>query len=299
MRAAVVRNPGQAIQIIDTPTPSPGASEIRVRLLGAAVNPVDIQTARGTFHEIGWIDQPEHTGLGWDVAGEVTALGSDVHGLTVGTRVAALSAGVDKPLGPYAEEVIVPASAAAPLPAGLDPVDAATVPLNALTASQALDLLGDPAARTLLVTGAAGAVGGYAVRLGVARGWTVVGLGRPTDTATIEEAGAAPATSLDEVSPVDATFDPAALAEAALAVTRDGGHYVGVLPPRVPASERGIRTEAVDVHEDAAELARLLRLTATGELPARVHAVAPLDEVNEVHEKVAGGGVRGRYVIVP
>ncbi|MDF8263168.1 NADP-dependent oxidoreductase [Luteipulveratus flavus] len=299
MRAAVVRTPGEGIQIIDVPTPAIGAGDIRVRVLAATVNPVDIQTARGTFHEIGWIDQPEHTGLGWDVAGEVTALGSDVHGLTVGTRVAALSAGVDKPLGPYAEEVIVPTSAAAPLPAGLDPVEAATVPLNALTASQALDLLGDPAGRTLLVTGAAGAVGGYAVRLGVARGWTVVGLGRPTDTATIEEAGAAPATSLDEVSPVDATFDPAALAEAALAVTRDGGHYVGVLPPLVPASERGIRTEAVDVHEDAAELARLLRLTATGELPARVHAVAPLDEVNEVHEKVAGGGVRGRYVIVP
>jgi hypothetical protein len=67
----------------------------------------------------------------------------------------------------------VPATAAALLPGGLDPVDAASVPLNALTAAQMLDRLGPPDGRTLLVTGAAGAVGGYAVALAAHAGWTV------------------------------------------------------------------------------------------------------------------------------
>ncbi|KNX37933.1 NADP-dependent oxidoreductase [Luteipulveratus halotolerans] len=299
MRAAVVRRPGTPVEIIETPVPEPGPDEIRVRVLGATVNPVDVGTAQGVFHELGWIDQPEHTGLGWDVAGEVSAVGSTVTGFAVGDRVAALSAGVDKALGPYADEVVVPAHAAAALPAGLSPTDAATVPLNTLTAQQALDLLGDPDGRTLLVTGAAGAVGEYAVRLAAARGWTVTGLARPTDEATVTAAGATHVTALDGTAPFDAALDTAALAGDAVAAVRDDGHYVGVLPPAVPEPERGITTEAVDVQADGEALATLLAWTAAGELPTRVHAVVPLDQLAAVHDKVAAGGVRGRYVLVP
>lgn len=299
MRAAVVREPGTPVAIIETPAPEPGPDEIRIRVLGATVNPVDVGTARGAFHALGWIAQPDHTGLGWDVAGEVSAVGSAVTSFAVGDRVAALSAGVDKALGAYADEVVVPAAAAAALPADLDVVAAATVPLNTLTALQGLDLLGEADGRTLLVTGAAGGVGEYAVRLATARGWQVVGLARETDREVVTAAGAAHVTALDEVAEVDAAFDPAVLADHAVAAVRDGGHYVGVQPPAVPASQRGVTTEAVNVQADGEALTDLLARTASGELPARIHAVVPLDQVEVVHEKVAAGGVRGRYVLVP
>jgi len=166
MRAVVVTNPGPAegLRVIDVPTPVVGPGEVRIAVAAATVNPVDIQTRAGVYHELGWVDQPEHTGLGWDVAGTVSAVGADVTASTprmrVGMRVAALVPGVDKPLGAYADEVVASPDAVAAVPDGLDLVEAATVPLNGLTALQALDILGDPAGRRLLVTGAAGAVGG-------------------------------------------------------------------------------------------------------------------------------------------
>lgn len=301
MRAAVVRTPGatDAIELVDTPTPQPGPGEIRIRVKAAAVNPVDLQTVQGIYHQLGWVTQTEQTGLGWDVAGEVSAVGEGVTEFTVGTSVAALSEGVDKAVGPYAEEVVVPAKAASAVPAGLEATDAATVPLNGLTATQALDLLGPAEGRTVLVTGAAGGVGGYGVRLAAARGWTVLGLARETDRADVTEGGAELVTTLEGLEPVDAVFDTAVLADAAVAAVRDGGHYVGVMPPAVPASVRGVETGAVMVTANGEQLADLLARTAAGELPARVHAVVPLDEVQQVHAKVAGGGVRGRYVLTP
>ncbi|MGH3242609.1 MAG: alcohol dehydrogenase catalytic domain-containing protein, partial [Spirillospora sp.] len=167
-RAAVVRTPGgpDAIEIIDVPVAEPGSGEVRVRIAAAAVNPVDLAVAAGVFHGLGLIDQPEHTGLGWDFAGTVVATGPGAD-LAVGTRVAGMVDGLDRDFGTYAEQIVVPSADVAVVPADLDVVAAATVPLNALTAAQIVDLLGDaPRGRDrLLVTGAAGAVGGYVTSL--------------------------------------------------------------------------------------------------------------------------------------
>ena len=84
-----------------------------------------------------------------------------------------------------------------------------------------------------------------------------------------------------------------------LALVRDGGMFVGVQPSAEPATERGITVTAVVAHPDGARLADLLARTASGELPARVHAVVPLDQVADAHRAVAKGGVRGRYVLTP
>ncbi|AKU16029.1 NADP-dependent oxidoreductase [Luteipulveratus mongoliensis] len=305
MRAAVVRTPGPdaSVEVIEVATPEPAPHEIRIAVEGATVNPVDLMVVSGFFHSIGWIDQPEHTGLGWDIAGRITAVGADAARehpeLAVGTRVAALHEGLDHATGPYADQVLVPAEAAVVVPEELDLVAAATVPMNSLTADQALDLLGEADGRTLLVTGAAGAVGEYAVRLAVLAGWEVVGLARESDRDAVADAGARPIASVDEVSSVDAAFDAAALVDPVLAVVRDGGHYVGVVPANVPASVRGITTAAVKVHADRARQQRLLDLTVAGTLPTRVHATVPLADVAVALDKVAAGGVRGRYVLVP
>ncbi len=93
--------------------------------------------------------------------------------------------------------------------------------------------------------------------------------------------------------------DGAALQEQGLALVRDGGVFVGVLPGAAPAAERDVTVHVVETQPDGARLARLLDATASGHLPARVHAVVPLDQVAAAHRAVAEGGVRGKYVLQP
>src|SRR4051812_7733908 len=96
-RTAAVRTPGgpDSIEFIDVPVVEPGPGEVRVAIAAAPVNPVDLAVADGFFHSRGLIDQPSHTGLGWDFAGTVIATGPDVD-LPPGTRVAGLVEGLDR-----------------------------------------------------------------------------------------------------------------------------------------------------------------------------------------------------------
>jgi NADPH:quinone reductase-like Zn-dependent oxidoreductase len=296
----VVRNPSgpDSIEIVDVPIVEPGAGEVRIEIAAAAVNPVDVGVASGRFHAMGLVNQPRWTGLGWDFAGTVVAAGVGVD-LGVGTRVAGVVTGFDRDFGPYAEQLVVPAADLAVVPDGLDLFAAATVPLNGLAAAQIVDLLGDARSdrNRLLVTGAAGAVGGYVTALAPDRGWRVTGLARTEDEDFVRSLGA---DFITRVAPGwDAVVDGAVLQEEGLALVRDGGTFVGVQPSDVPASERGIRSVVVVTREDSQQLERLLARCASGELPTRVHAVVPLDHVADAHRAVAKGGVRGRYVLTP
>jgi NADPH:quinone reductase-like Zn-dependent oxidoreductase len=297
-RAAVVVNPGEpdAIELIDVPVVALAPGQVRVAVAAATVNPVDLVVRAGVLHGFGLIDQPEHTGLGWDFSGTVLEAATDVD-LAPGTRVAGLVGGFDRDFGTYAEQVVLPAADVAVVPEGLDLVDAATVPLNALTAAQLVDILGDGEGRTLLVTGAAGAVGAYVVPFALERGWRVTGLARPSDEEFVRGLGAELIT--EPTGGWDAVADPAVLQERAVALVRDGGRFVGVQSSMVPASERGVDVRAVAVHPDGARTVGLLERTASGELPARVAAVLPLSEAADAHRALAKGGVRGRYVLVP
>jgi NADPH:quinone reductase-like Zn-dependent oxidoreductase len=299
-RAAVVSTPGgpDSIEFIDVPVAEPGPGEVRVQIAAAPVNPVDLAVAGGVFHGMGLINQPDHTGLGWDFAGTVAAAGPGVD-LAAGTRVAGLVDGFDRDFGTYAEQIVVPATSLAVVPDGLDLAAASTVPLNALTAAQIVDLLGDAPAggNRLLVTGAAGAVGGYVASLAQDRGWQVTGLARAEDEDFIRSIGAAFTTNAEPGW--DAVADGAVLQQQALALVRDGGAFVGVQPSAKLPAERGVRVDAVMVHPDGPRLGGLLSRTASGGLPARVHAVVPLDQVADAHRAVAKGGLRGRYVLKP
>lgn len=299
-RTAVVRSPAgpASIEIIDVPCVEPGPGQVGVKIAAAAVNPVDIGVANGVFHAMGLVNQADWTGLGWDFAGTVIAAGPDVD-LAVGTRVAGLVDGFDRDFGTYAEQLVVRAADLAVIPDGLDLATASTVPLNGLAAAQILDLLGDASADgdMLLVTGAAGAVGGYVAALAPEHGWRVTGLARRGDEQFVRSLGV---DFIAEPEPGwDAVADAAAMQDKALALVRDGGTFVGVRPNAEPASERGIAVSAVVAHPDGRRLAELLARTASGQLPARVHAVVPLDRVADAHRAVAEGGVRGRYVVVP
>lgn len=303
-RAAVVRTPSGpgSIEIIELPVVEPGPGEVRVRVHAAAVNPVDLAVAGGVFHAMGVVPQSEHTGLGWDFAGTVAATGPGVD-LTVGTRVAGVVTGFDREVGTYAEHVVVAATDVAVVPDELDLATAATVPLNGLAAAQIVDLLGDPPAdgradrNRLLVTGAAGAVGGYVTVLAQDHGWQVTGLARAQDEDFVRSLGAGFTAHAEPGW--DAVADCAALQEESIALVRDGGVFVGVRPNAGPATERGITVAVVVAKPDGPRLGGLLARAASGELPARVHAVVPLDQVADAHRAMAKGGVRGRYVVKP
>ncbi|WP_223167439.1 alcohol dehydrogenase catalytic domain-containing protein [Nonomuraea sp. SYSU D8015] len=196
-------------------------------------------------------------GLGWDFAGTVVATGPGVD-LAVGTRVAGLVAGFDRDFGTYAEQLVVPAADLAVVPDGLDLVAASTVPLNGLAAAQIVDLLGDAPTdgNRLLVTGAAGAVGGYVASLAQDRGWQVTGLARAEDEEFVRGLGAE--FTVDAEPGWDAVADGAVLRQRGLALVRDGGAFVGVRPGAEPASERGITVTVVVAHLDSPRLGGLL-----------------------------------------
>ncbi|WP_133916390.1 NADP-dependent oxidoreductase [Streptomyces sp. NBC_00582] len=288
MRAAVVRTFGgpEAVEIADVEVPEPGAGQVRIKVAAAALNPVDAGRRSGFMG-----DMFGSLPLGSDVAGTIDATGPDAQ-WSVGDKVVALA------VGTHAEYVIVDADAVAKAPATADEVQAATLALNALTAAQALDLLELTAGQSLLVTGAAGAVGGYAVQLAAHRGVTVTALARANDEELVRSLGATHVAGAGEAD-FDAVLDAGALGEPALARVRDNGTYVGVHPGAAPASVRGVRTDAVETRPDGARLAELVQLADQGVLTLRVAETYPLAEAAKAHARLAEGGLRGRLVLVP
>ncbi|WP_326786248.1 NADP-dependent oxidoreductase [Streptomyces sp. NBC_00151] len=296
MRAAVVSSFGgpEAVEIVEVALPEPGARQVRIKVAAAGVNPVDAGVRAGVFGGAG-----KRLGLGWDVAGVVEAVGV-ASGWNVGDEVVALAYGTAKTLGTHADLVVVDADAVAAAPRSVDVVHAASLPLNALTAAQALDRLGLEPGQNLLITGAAGAVGGYAVQLAARLGVSVTALAREGDEELVRSLGADRFVS-DGVAPrsVDAVLDAAILGADALDWVRDGGAFMGVIPGAHPASVRGVRTSAVEVAADGARLAELVALVDEGALTTRVAGTYALDEAVKAHARLAEGGLRGRLVLVP
>ncbi|MFJ2278380.1 NADP-dependent oxidoreductase [Streptomyces sp. NPDC087866] len=311
MRAVVVRTVGgpEALELSDVPVPVPRSGQVRVRVEAAAVNPVDLATRSGALIEAGLMEPREVIGIGWDVAGQIDEVGPGVTEFAPGDPVIGIQDRLDVSLGTYAEYVVLDAGAVASAPEGLSPVEAATLPLNALTAHQSLDLLEPEAGSTLLVTGAAGAVGGYAVELAARRGTAVVGVAAEKDEPFVRKAGARwfvsrsadLARSVRELVPggVDAALDAAVLGLPALGAVRNFGAFVSVIGGAAPVPLRGVRVHEQWVAGDAAALGRLSSLAATGRLTTRVADTLPLEEAARAHRLLAEGGVRGRLVLVP
>ncbi|MFI6512674.1 NADP-dependent oxidoreductase [Streptosporangium sp. NPDC050855] len=311
MRAVVVRAFGgpEVLRIAEVPVPVAGEGQVRIRVEAATVNPVDLATRSGALTEAGLLPVRDVIGIGWDVAGVVEETGPGVTGIERGARVIGLSDRLDVPLGAQAEQVVLDADAVTAAPAGVTPVQAATLPLNGLTALQALDGLGLEPGRTLLVTGAAGAVGGFAVQLAAARGIRVVAVAGAGDEPLVRELGAGlfvPRTArLGEAvralvpGGVDAALDAAVVGAAALDAVRSGGTFAALVAGGAPAPLRGIRVFNHWIRADGARLSDLVALVEAGALTLRVAGTMPLDRVSAAHHRLADGGLRGRLVLTP
>ena len=314
MRAVTFSRLGgpEVLEVLELPAPQPGPGEVRIRVAAATVNPTDISFRSGRQFTVA---QLAEMGVrppfipGMELAGVVDAVGEGTS-WRPGDRVMAIVNPRRPGGGAQAELVVVPAASIARVPEGTGLEAAATLPMNGLTVRLALDKLALRPGQTLGVTGAAGAVGGYAVELGVGDGLRVIAVAAPKDEALVKGFGASIVVprgdgairGLHDAAPggVDGLIDAAVLDAAALPAIRDGGKLATVRGFAGP-SERGITIEPVRVtsyllnHE---ALDRLGHLVAAKRLTLRVAETFPPDRAADAHRKMAAGGIRGRLLIV-
>ena len=291
---------------VDVPTPGPG--QVRVRVAASAFNAAD-NGMRGGFLPIPVV--LPHV-PGYDVSGTVDALGEGVDGgLQVGDAVIGFL-----PMerdGGAAEYVIAPAEALVPAPTTVPLADAAALPSVALTAWQALFDDGQlTAGQRLLVNGAGGVVGKYAVALAKRAGVHVVATASPRSRAAVEAAGADQVidhTTTDVLGAVDeqvdvllnlAPIDPDQFA-ALVAVVRDGGKVVSTTAfMATPGDDaRGVKAATVFVLPDRDRLTQLVSLVDSGELHVEVTRRIPLTELPALHAEAAAGRIAGKVVVQP
>ncbi|WP_149262618.1 NADP-dependent oxidoreductase [Actinomadura sp. K4S16] len=292
----------------DAEQPVPGAGEVRIRVAATSFNPVDASIRGGGMRGPIPVTLPHTPGL--DVAGTIDALGEDVDGFEVGDEVIGFLPMTGD--GAAAEYVLAPAEVLTPAPKNVPLADAAALPLVGLTAWQALyDQAKLADGQRVLVNGAGGAVGGYAVQLAKRAGAHVIATAGPRSAERVRAAGAdevvdhtATALSSAVTEPVDvvlnlAPVDPDQLA-AMPALVRPGGVIVNttVWMPAPTDEERGVRGVNLFVRSDAGQLSRLVDLVDSGELRVDVAERVPLAELPALHARAAAGEVSGKVVVL-
>lgn len=298
----------EVMGVVELPVPQPGPGQVRVRVHAAAINPTDTGLRSGTRRPERLANHRPPYIAGMDLAGVVDAVGP---GATweIGDEVMAITVPAWSTGGAQAEFVVIPSESAARIPDGIGMVEAATLPMNGLTARRALDLAGLPRGAALLITGAAGTLGGYLIQLAVREGLEVVADAADPDTALVRAAGPRHIVPrgddvtqhVRELYPdgVDGVVDAAVMGAPLLAAVRDGGAFIAVRDFD-GETERDIVVQRVsvgDIATDQAALEELTRLAAAGVLTLRVADTISPEEIADGHRRLEAGGVRGRLVI--
>jgi NADPH:quinone reductase-like Zn-dependent oxidoreductase len=285
--------------------PQPGPSEVLVRVHAAGMNPTDWKHRRfpGMVNRLPLV-------LGWDVSGTVEAVGLGVTIHQVGDEVFGMLP-YPHGHGSFAEYVVAPARALVRKPDGCDHVQAAAVPLAALTAWQALvDAAGVQPGQRVLVHAAAGGVGHLAVQIAKARGAVVIGTASAPKHDLLRELGADELVDyrtedFTRVEPVDVVLDALGgdNAERSLRVLKPGGVLVSIAlsswPVDLPeqAAALGVRVAPLLVEADQAGMLAIRELMTAGRLRAVVEAVFPLAEAAKGHALGDTGRVTGKVVL--
>jgi NADPH:quinone reductase len=309
LRAVAITKPGDldVLEVVDRPARKPGAGEVRIAVKAAGVNPTDIGLRRR-----GGGDLPAPWIPGMDAAGIVESVGPDVDRLSVGDEVMAAVSPRRPEGGARQELLVVPATSVVPIPDGATLIEAATLPMNGLTARAGLELLDLKPGDTLAVTGGAGLLGSYVARLAKEDGLRVIADAKPEDEELVQSFGADVVVprgqgftdAVLKVAPdgVDGLYDTALLRRAAFPAIRDGGRIVVVRGwDGDEVEDRGIRVHPVMVARvlDRTEwLEELRRLASDGRIKLRVAAEFPPEEAAEAEQLMDAGGLRGRAVIV-
>ncbi|MGW2376410.1 MULTISPECIES: NADP-dependent oxidoreductase [Kitasatospora] len=305
MRAIVQQEFGgpEVMELAEVERPKPLSGEVLVRVKAAGVNPVDVAVRSGAFPLLG---EPPFT-VGWDVSGVVEEVGpgaryrvgEEVYGMPFFPRAA----------GAYAEYVAAPSRQLARKPASLDHVQAAALPLAALTAWQGLvDLADVKKGDRVLIHRAAGGVGHLAVQIAKARGAYVIALASEPKHAFLKEIGADEVIDYrttdytEAVRDVDIVFDSSSEGTRALEVLKPGGTLVSIMEhwnqELIAAIEAaGRRFAGVSVEPDYAALEAIAALVDEGRIRPHIAAAFPLAEAAKAHDLVGSGTVQGKVVL--
>nr|WP_285790983.1 NADP-dependent oxidoreductase [Micromonospora sp. NBRC 101691] len=295
----------EVLRVVEVDRPEPGISEVLVRVHAAGVNPTDLWH-RATGGLLG--ETPVR--LGWDVSGVVEAVGLGVTMFRPGDEVFGMPR-LPQPAGTYAEYVTSPARHLARKPAALSHVEAAALPLAALTAYQSLvDTAGVRPGQRVLVHAAAGGVGHLAVQIAKAHGAHVVGTARAAKHAFVRGLGADEVvdyTRVDfasTVGDVDIVIDTVGgdYGPRSLRTLRPGGIVVSLASPAearlaVEARDLGVRAGFTIVEPDHAGMRAIAALVEAGQLRPEVAEVLPLDQVARAHEIAQTGRTTGKIVL--
>ncbi len=291
----------EVLVVEEVPKPEPGPTEVLVRVAAAGVNPVDWKVRAGG----GLLGEPPFT-VGWDVAGTVEEVGFGVTWLAPGDRVFGMPR-FPREAACYAEYVVSPSRQLARIPEMLADVEAASVPLAGLTAWQSLVDTGSVGERSrVLVLGAAGGVGHFAVQIAAARGAWVAGTASEAKHGFLRELGVdEPLGKEDpiELREVDVVLDAVGgeVGIGALQALRDGGVLVTVsgssVPALVAAAAGRVRVAGILVEPDRLGLEALAALAAEGKLRPHVERAFPLEEAGAAHALGEQGRTRGKLVL--
>ncbi|NUT35500.1 MAG: NADP-dependent oxidoreductase [Hamadaea sp.] len=304
MRAVAARRWGapEVLELVEVDRPEPIATEILVRVRAAGVNPTDWKSRRtGVGY---WADPPI---LGYDVSGVVEQTGLGVTLFRPGDEVFGMP-WFPRQAGAYAEYVTAPARQFARKPAALDHVQAAGLPLVALTAWQSLaDTAAVQPGQRVLVHAAAGGVGHVAVQIAKALGAHVIGTASAAKHDFVRDLGADEVIdyrSVDwsaELAPVDVVLDTIGgdYGPRSLKVLRPGGTLVSLTEegPVAEAAALGIRAGFTLVEPDSAGLRAVADLVDAGKLRVAVDATFPLAEAAKAHELSESGRATGKIVL--
>lgn len=300
----------EALTTHDVPEPHAGPGEVRIAVRAAAVSPTDTNVRTGAYGP-GKLPPPHVPGM--DAAGVIDEVGEptadlDTSRWSVGDEVMAMALPQRGHGGAYTEFLVADADSLAKVPGGVGFEEASTLPMNGLTAVQALDKLGLAPGQTLGVTGAAGTLGRYLVQLAKRQGLLVVADAADKDRELVAAAGAdhiVPrgddvAQRMREVAPdgVDGLADGAVQNELAAPAVKPGGGFATFRG--WDGGDTGVTVHPVWVFDDYHRGDRLEELRAAvedGAVTLHVADTVPAEDAAEAHRRLAAGGLRGRIVL--
>jgi NADPH:quinone reductase-like Zn-dependent oxidoreductase len=289
----------------EVPMPQPTAGTVVIQVRAAGINPVDIKTRKGGG--VAKNIQSFPVILGWDVSGVVTALGSGVTQWQLGDAVYGM-VGFPQMGSAYAEYTVAAAEHLAMKPKNLDHLQAAAVPLVALTAWQALFTTAQlTTGQTVLIHAASGGVGHMAVQLAKWKGARVMGTTSTRNLEFLRQLGVEEAidytvTPFETVAEqVDVVLDPVGgeVQERSYRVIKPGGTLVSITSPPLPelVVKYGIRADRILVKPDQHQLQQITALIEAGFVKPTVETVLPLAQVRKAHELSETGRTRGKIVL--
>ena len=311
MRALHVPAAGEQPLLADLPTPEPTEGTVLIRVKAAGLNPVDNAIAAGML--AGMLPHEYPLVLGRDAAGVVEAVGPGVDHIAVGDEVLGhvlLAPPVSA--GTLAEYAVLPAAAVTAKPAGLDFTTAAAIPLAGAAAANSIAAVDAQPGQTVLVNGASGGVGSFALQLLAARGVTVVATGTAGDTDRLTQLGAAAVVDFtagpvaDQVRAlypdgVDALINLAGFGpgDIPLGAVRSGGTVASttLLPDEDALAAAGGTGPAVMAGPLTEVIAPLAEQAAAGTLRVLVAEVLPLERATEGLATLASGQSTGKIVV--